>query len=64
MNARMCSALGIGYYYRMEDGSVVYIPISRGKSVIEPWLRKENREFWKVGLVWDASTIKTSTLEG
>ena len=51
MNARMCAALGIGYYYKMEDGRVVYIPIERGKSVIERWLKNSNREFYKVNLL-------------
>jgi hypothetical protein len=63
MDAKTRAEKGIGYYYKNDDGSIVYIPIDRGKTVVEKWLKDNNREWYKVEL-WDALTIRTNISEG
>ena len=50
MDVQKRAELGIGYYYEKDD-KVIYIPIERGKDVIEPWLKnnKSIKNWWKVG---------------
>ena len=42
----------IGYYYRNENGRVVYIPMDRGQGALEYWLEHaEGVETWiKIGV--------------